>query len=133
MGRQSYPTKTVLSIKFTRNRIVLSFKDSPRKPLGRRPNKGVHGLFDHRFSDILNESPVSVKRKRNLSRAHGFCHRFFVAKHQFNAGKLVSALSFFPSRYWMDIKKLHKRLFCIPQFIGVTGLPAYSDSAGTAK
>ena len=33
----SYPTETVLSNKITRNRIVLSFKDSPRKPLRRRP------------------------------------------------------------------------------------------------
>ena len=37
MQRLSYPTETVLSNKMTRNRIVLSFKDSPRKPLGRRP------------------------------------------------------------------------------------------------
>ena len=37
MQRLSYPTKTVLANKITRNRIVLSFKDSPRKPLGRRP------------------------------------------------------------------------------------------------
>ena len=37
MLRLSYPTETVLSNKITRNRIVLSFKDSPRKPLGRRP------------------------------------------------------------------------------------------------
>ena len=34
MQRRSYPTETVLSNK---NRLVLSFKDSPRKPLGRRP------------------------------------------------------------------------------------------------
>ena len=32
----SYPTETVLSNKITRNRVV-SFKDSPRKPLRRRP------------------------------------------------------------------------------------------------
>ena len=40
MQRQSYPTETVLllSNKITRHRIVLSFKDSPRKPLGRRPD-----------------------------------------------------------------------------------------------
>ena len=37
MQRLSYPTETVLSNKVTRKRIVLSFKDSPRKPLGRRP------------------------------------------------------------------------------------------------
>ena len=34
--RASYPTETVLSNKITKNRIVLSFKDSPRKPLGWR-------------------------------------------------------------------------------------------------
>ena len=32
MQRLSYPTETVLSHKMTRNRIDLSFKDSPRKP-----------------------------------------------------------------------------------------------------
>ena len=38
--RLSYRSETVLSNKITRNRIVLSFKDSPRKPLGRRPRNG---------------------------------------------------------------------------------------------
>ena len=33
----SFMTETVLSNNITRNRIVLSFKDGPRKPLGRRP------------------------------------------------------------------------------------------------
>ena len=37
MQRLSYPTETVLSNKITKNRIVPSFKDSPRKPLRRRP------------------------------------------------------------------------------------------------
>ena len=49
MQRLSYPTKTVLSNKITRNIIVLSFKDSPRKPLGRRrpmPPKHDVGSFD---------------------------------------------------------------------------------------
>ena len=36
MQRLSYPTETVNKI--TGNIIVLSFKDSPRKPLRRRPN-----------------------------------------------------------------------------------------------
>ena len=40
MQRLSYPIKTVLNNKITRNRIVLSSKDSPRKPLGRRPGEG---------------------------------------------------------------------------------------------
>ena len=34
--RLSYPTETVLFNNITRKRIVLSFKASPRKPLGRR-------------------------------------------------------------------------------------------------
>ena len=38
MQRRSYPTEAVLSNKITRNRIALSFKDSPRKRLGRRPD-----------------------------------------------------------------------------------------------
>ena len=38
MLRLSYPSETVLFNKITRNRIVLSFKDSPRKTLGRRPS-----------------------------------------------------------------------------------------------
>ena len=37
-AKTAYLTETVLSNKITRNRIVLSFKDSPRKPLGRRPS-----------------------------------------------------------------------------------------------
>ena len=37
MQRLSYPTETVLSNKIYRNGIVPSFKDSPRKPLRRRP------------------------------------------------------------------------------------------------
>ena len=37
MQRLSYPTETVLSNKITRNNIVLSFKDSPQKPLRRQP------------------------------------------------------------------------------------------------
>ena len=37
MQRLSYPSEIVLSNNITRNRIVPSFKDSPRKPLRRRP------------------------------------------------------------------------------------------------
>ena len=39
----SYPAETVLSTKITRNRIVLPFKDSPTKPLGRlgEASKGI--------------------------------------------------------------------------------------------
>ena len=40
MQRLSYPTEIILSNKISRNRIVLSFKDSPRNPLGRLPELG---------------------------------------------------------------------------------------------
>ena len=36
MQRLSYPTETVLTNKINGNRIVLSFKDGHRKPLGTR-------------------------------------------------------------------------------------------------
>ena len=42
MQRLSYPTETVFSNKITMNRIVLSFKDSPRKQLGRRPQVHIN-------------------------------------------------------------------------------------------
>ena len=37
MQRLSYPTQAVLSNKINKNRVIISSKDSPRKPLGRRP------------------------------------------------------------------------------------------------
>ena len=40
MQRLSFPTVTILSNKITRNEKVLSFKDSLRKPLGRRSRFG---------------------------------------------------------------------------------------------
>ena len=47
MQRLSYPTETGLSNKITTNWIVLSFKDSPRKPLERRPFVGKLEVFQH--------------------------------------------------------------------------------------
>ena len=41
----SYLTETVLSNNITRNRIVLSFKDSPIKPLRQRPMVDKHASF----------------------------------------------------------------------------------------
>ena len=50
MQRLSYLTETTLSIKITKNRRVLSFKDSPRKPLRRRPlvqrRRPIFGIVD---------------------------------------------------------------------------------------
>ena len=44
MQRLSYLTETLLSYKTNKNRIVLSFKDSPGKPIRRRPNNLASGL-----------------------------------------------------------------------------------------
>ena len=53
MQRLSYSTETVLSNKITRNKKVLSFKDSPRKPLGRRPSEKGRNLAQYfRYSCI---------------------------------------------------------------------------------
>ena len=72
MQRLSYSTD-----KPTRNRIVLSFKDSPRKPLGRRPmnaRTAAHTLFWHGlFMPVLALSfataalpPTGIRRKSSL-------------------------------------------------------------------
>ena len=63
MQRLSYPTETVLSNKIARNRIVLSFKDSPRKPLGRRP----HIISVRRIAPSFVENNVFITpRKRRV-------------------------------------------------------------------
>ena len=48
MQRLSYTTETVLFNKITRNIMFLSFKDSPRKPLGRRPTDKSGLVFQSR-------------------------------------------------------------------------------------
>ena len=53
MQRLSYPTETVLSNKITRNRIVPSFKDCPRKTLRRRPSVGREEGPSSRFLSQL--------------------------------------------------------------------------------
>ena len=55
MQRQSYPTENVLSNKITRNRIVLSFKDSARKPL-----RWQHDLGIDVTTEILTGSKVPI-------------------------------------------------------------------------
>ena len=65
MQRLSYMTETVLSHKITRNRIVLSFKDSPRNPLGRRPNDADRtGSSD---DDIGGESCDPIESEREIA------------------------------------------------------------------
>ena len=67
MQRLSHPTDTVLSNEINRNRIVLSFQDSPRKPLRRRPMKDnlddeVWEEGDHRVH--ASSSPTTRKQKQ---------------------------------------------------------------------
>ena len=57
MQTLSSPIETVLSNKITRNIIVQSFKGSPRKPLRRRPIRGLPYMTSSKFSDILTPSP----------------------------------------------------------------------------
>ena len=61
MQRRSYPNETVLYNKITRNRIVLSFKASPRKPLRRRPEESNSTSF---FS--LDGRPRPCNRDRAI-------------------------------------------------------------------
>ena len=58
----SYPSETALSNKLTWNRIVLSFKDSPRQPLGRRPSVSSEDVLYSidRYLFGAHYSPVSV-------------------------------------------------------------------------
>ena len=64
----SYPTETVLCNKITRNRIVLSFKDCPRKPLRRRGNKPLLLLLEdlpRKAIDVVTDSSALGKRKED--------------------------------------------------------------------
>ena len=54
--RLSYLTETVLSNKITRNRIVPSFKNSPREPLGRRPTTAENERTTERESRLASAS-----------------------------------------------------------------------------
>ena len=74
----SYPPETVLSNNITRNRIVLSLKDSPRKRLGRRPNVSPGARFPRLISEraisAFRPPPpqcASTARARSLARSLG--------------------------------------------------------------
>ena len=54
-------TETVLSNKIIRNRIVQSFKDSPRKPLGRRPSDCCRKRCIIQFANFA----ASLKRQKS--------------------------------------------------------------------
>ena len=63
MPRLSYLTETVLSNKITRNRIFLSFKDSPKKPLGRSPLRSLPPSLSCSWGSSLLSSPPQQYRK----------------------------------------------------------------------
>ena len=82
MQRMSYLTETVLPSKITRNIIVLSFKDSPRKPLGRRPRE-VHNLGGAK--EILNLAFLQVEhrcRRHTRARVVSSCTLLFTQPQQ---------------------------------------------------
>ena len=56
MQRLSYPTETVLSYKITRNRIVPSLNESPRKPLRRRPGHSRGSVEEEEVGWLVGES-----------------------------------------------------------------------------
>ena len=70
MQRLSYRTETLLSNKITRNKIVLSFKDSPRKPLRRRPStvQSVGGTSALR--ELQNELSLFIVLSLHFLRRH---------------------------------------------------------------
>ena len=84
MQRLSYPTEAVLSKKITRNRLVLSFKDCPRKPLGRRPivtcvcqfsaRRHIRNSLTHARTVIMrNRAESRVKKPSYNSHVPQFC------------------------------------------------------------
>ena len=79
MLRLSYSAETVLSNKISRNKIVPSFKDSPRKPLRRRPREGPIKRFEQRgsswaISDFWNYFTTSLISSGHSSLAPTFEH-----------------------------------------------------------
>ena len=84
MQRLSYPTEAVLSKKIARNRLVLSFKDCPRKPLGRRPivtcvcqfsaRRHIRNSLTHARTVIMrNRAESRVKKPSYNSHVPQFC------------------------------------------------------------
>ena len=59
----SYPIVTALCNKITRNRTVQSFKDSPRKPLGRRPSGPLFSFrLRRRKGEICGLAAAAIRR-----------------------------------------------------------------------
>ena len=64
MQRLYYPTETVLSIKIARNIKVLSFKDSPGKPLRWRPSAAGDAIAAVRLPSAVDAMLAQISRKR---------------------------------------------------------------------
>ena len=75
MPRLSYPTGTVLFNKITRNRIVPSFIDSTRNPLGRRPKE--RNAPNAMIGEIRSRDCGGhlIKRRRRLRQNRHHLHR----------------------------------------------------------
>ena len=70
MQRQSHLTETVLSNKMNRTIIVLSFKDSPRIPLRRRPYVLSRGNESSLFSEM---KPVMLHFLMRMPMNYSMC------------------------------------------------------------
>ena len=73
MQRLSYTTETVLSNMVARKRIVLSFKDSPRKPLRRRRKVSYHihrnkNAIKVYFANIREYLMTAASHRRGIPR-----------------------------------------------------------------
>ena len=88
MQRLSFPTETVLSNKITKNRIVLSFKDSPQKPLRRRPSDWQVAAATRRlYNNHLDRDPERVRRARKQAKS------FMDASHSYPCRPTQAKLS----------------------------------------
>ena len=63
----SYPIVTALCNKITRNRTIPLFKDSPRKPLGRRPSGSLLSFLLRRKGEICGLAAAAAIRRVILS------------------------------------------------------------------
>ena len=97
MQRLSFATETVLSDKITRNRIVLSFTDSPSLP-------GNHSDDDLRvIPAIRGRNPCQMGSLYSPSESTKSPVRF-----DLNRSKLLESPSFFGS-LWKIMEKIEKR------------------------
>ena len=108
MQRQSSPTETVLSNKISRNRIVLSFKDSSRKPLRRRP-EGAPRNWALAKSQLSHMSHKVFFARFGGSRGPKRRRTYFVTRDICSPGKSFTA----GHKYEESNVAVTKHVFCV--------------------